>query len=165
MRQFGWLLMGCFKFPEGLCPTLRTTAINQCQAPQELVSKCPWVRRKHWTPNCSRWTGWCLAWFPPSSVWEWVNVMHNQSNLNASLTITATDNLQDFKFFFFQNAFLALTNYMTLSGLPWICNPHPPSSPKQVKINTNYLLQPQYVNQGNRGCRDTTNKSIMNYIQ
>ena len=44
-----------------------------------LVSKSPWARL--WTPSCSRWAGWCLAWFPLPSVYEcvceWVNEMHN----------------------------------------------------------------------------------------
>ena len=61
-RQIGW--------------TIRLPV--QSQDLPELLTKCPWAR--HWTPNCSRCAGWCLAWFPPPPVYEcvceWVNVMH-----------------------------------------------------------------------------------------
>ena len=44
----------------------------------ELVS--PRVNFKESLSNCSRWAGWCFAWFPLPSVnecvCEWVNVMH-----------------------------------------------------------------------------------------
>ena len=42
------------------------------QAPPDLLSKSPWAIP--WTPSCSRWDGWWLAWFPPPSVYECVCV-------------------------------------------------------------------------------------------
>ena len=54
-------------------PMIERSAVR-IPAPPVHMSKCPWAR--HWTPNCSRWCGWCLAWFPPPPVYEWVNVMH-----------------------------------------------------------------------------------------
>ena len=67
---------------------IHTPMVKETMQGTNLLIGNKFTDARHWTPSCSRWEGWCLAWFPPPSVYEWigecnecvcewVNVMHN----------------------------------------------------------------------------------------
>ena len=86
--QFTAVATGRLQWLKGRVAVIRTRRVLdrfpvRTRATLGIMSKSSWAR--FWTPNCSRWAGWCFAWFPPPSVYECVCEWVMQHNLWSAL--------------------------------------------------------------------------------